>query len=295
MEIFMVEFTWHIAVEGYKWEKEEPKPGPNSGSSRQNPTDDEVIDEELIYLVPVSWRFRAYAPLEEFSGLFRTFAQTIPNEEGILDFANRHGNLGAELDARMKMEDPPEPPEECKTREEQEEWYVEEAKNWRRVDSLERWIKEIEQMQKCVNLWDKAQLGEVRDRSMQDVQGIINFELSSENVMVRFGQNRKLGGLGLQVIPKSLLGALWLQFALAVGGNKKYRACGTCGQWFELSPDIARTTKHFCSDACRSRAYRGRKERAQLLAAEGKSLKDIAEQLESEVKTVKGWLKQGRK
>jgi DNA-binding NarL/FixJ family response regulator len=41
--------------------------------------------------------------------------------------------------------------------------------------------------------------------------------------------------------------------------------------------------------ASRRRAYRGRKERAQLHAA-GKSIKEIAQELQSNTKTVKGWI-----
>jgi DNA-binding NarL/FixJ family response regulator len=60
----------------------------------------------------------------------------------------------------------------------------------------------------------------------------------------------------------------------------------------ELSPEIARTSRLFCSESCRARAYRERKEKAVQLAAEGKTPKEIAAELDSDVKTVKGWIKQ---
>jgi hypothetical protein len=98
----------------------------------------------------------------------------------------------------------------------------------------------------------------------------------------------------LDVLPDSLLSILWLQLALAIAGNKEYRRCYQCGRPFELAPDVNRTSRLTCSAACRNRAYRERQDRARQLHAEGKSFKQIARELESTVKTVKGWVT-GRK
>src|SRR5262249_54036749 len=77
------------------------------------------------------------------------------------------------------------------------------------------------------------------------------------------------------VVPSSLLGALWLQFHLAITGKKNYRQCAVCGTWFEISPKVNREAKLFCGDGCRSQAYRNRQKRAQQLHEEGKSFSDI--------------------
>ena len=63
--------------------------------------------------------------------------------------------------------------------------------------------------------------------------------------------------------PKNLLGAAWIQFEQAIGGEKKFRTCDGpgCGKWFELSPGVARADKIFCSDLCRVRAYQDRKKK----------------------------------
>src|SRR5262249_25883107 len=95
--------------------------------------------------------------------------------------------------------------------------------------------------------------------------------------------------------PKSLLGAMWLQFALAVGGDTQHRACPACGKWFAVAPDTVRANKFYCGESCRSRAYRARKEQARTLAGEGKPPKQIAEALATDVEKVKGWLKQPRR
>lgn len=56
----------------------------------------------------------------------------------------------------------------------------------------------------------------------------------------------------------TLLSALWLQFALAVTDDKTYPRCMVCQNRFEVSPATARADKRYCSNTCRSRAYRKR-------------------------------------
>src|SRR5206468_8187324 len=80
------------------------------------------------------------------------------------------------------------------------------------------------------------------------------------------------GRMALELVPRGLLGALWLQFALAVGGNKEFRQCGQCNTWFELSPETSRTNRLFCSGACRTRAHRLRQEQARAMRRQGKSI-----------------------
>lgn len=96
----------------------------------------------------------------------------------------------------------------------------------------------------------------------------------------------------LQFLPDSLLGALWLQFALAVSGEKAYRYCARsgCRTPFEVSPEAARTNRAFCSDACRYKAYRERQEEARRLHRQGVPFDRIAAQLGSDATTVEGWV-----
>ncbi len=112
---------------------------------------------------------------------------------------------------------------------------------------------------------------------------------------VAFLKDHKLGGLILQFMPTNLLGAIWLQFAQAISGSKKHRACAACGQRFEVSPDKFRKSKFYCGDACRARMYRSRKDQAQQLAAEGKTPKEIAATLDSDVKTINKWIQQRKR
>lgn len=89
----------------------------------------------------------------------------------------------------------------------------------------------------------------------------------------------------------SLWAAILLQFAQAIGGEHHYQQCPSCSRWFELAPGVNRANKQSCSDSCRQRLYRQRKERAVQLHQEGKTASEIARELDSDVTTVKGWLK----
>jgi hypothetical protein len=96
--------------------------------------------------------------------------------------------------------------------------------------------------------------------------------------------------LVLRQVPRSLLQAMWLQFAEAVSGGKKHHQCRGCLRWFEITPRGMRSTRFHCSDACRVRAHRRRQDLARRLRAEGNSWSEIARELETDVPTVKQWL-----
>jgi hypothetical protein len=75
-----------------------------------------------------------------------------------------------------------------------------------------------------------------------------------------------VGHHATELVPDSLLSALWLQFALAIAEDKRFRRCKQCGRWFQVYQDEDRRTarKEFCQDACKSRDYRLRREIRQL-------------------------------
>ncbi len=123
------------------------------------------------------------------------------------------------------------------------------------------------------------------------VQRWINEHLK-KNAAPRLLYNLDLGSQVVNIVPHNLIGAMWLQFAEAIAGNKHHRPCKECGTWFEISTEEdGRTARRvFCSDACKSRDYRGRKDQAERLKGEGKTLKDIAKELDTDTETVKNWL-----
>ena len=99
-------------------------------------------------------------------------------------------------------------------------------------------------------------------------------------------QNR----LNLRIVPKNLMGAMWLQFARGIDANKDYRRCRACGDWFEISLEANRPTRFFCKDACRYKFYRERIAAAQQLHSEGVSIEAIAERLDTDTASVEGWI-----
>ncbi len=95
-----------------------------------------------------------------------------------------------------------------------------------------------------------------------------------------------------QISPHTLLGALWLQFSQAVSGDKSFQSCIQCGKLFEIAQG-RRKSRMFCSDACRFKAYRERQTKARELHSQGVSIENIAQELDSKPKTIKGWLGKG--
>jgi DNA-binding NarL/FixJ family response regulator len=244
------DFQWPVAVNGYKWHADS--------------------DLGMITLVPVKeWPLRHYKPLKEFTGLFRTFAELKPDKETILAFANRYGPMGFAADRHKKQSGG--------------------AASRRCEDRFEAWVQEVHDMQVAIALSDRVKEGNVQADEVETLrQAVDNHILNA--VSVRLLNEPDRGGLVLKMRPYTLRGALWLQLAQAVSAGKDFRPCGACGKWFELTPDIARKNRLFCSEACRSRAHRAKKEKAVELLAAGKSEKEIADELATTVKVVRGWL-----
>ena len=61
------------------------------------------------------------------------------------------------------------------------------------------------------------------------------------------------GELRIFIWPPSLIAAMWLQFALAIDGDRQYRTCAECGRWFEIGGGIKRTDSETCDASCRKR------------------------------------------
>lgn len=60
--------------------------------------------------------------------------------------------------------------------------------------------------------------------------------------------------------PQSLLNMMWYQFARSMERGAQFRKCDHCGIWFELTTTRGRSERAYCSNSCRQKAYRARKE-----------------------------------
>jgi DNA-binding NarL/FixJ family response regulator len=100
----------------------------------------------------------------------------------------------------------------------------------------------------------------------------------------------------LSFAPASLLAAMWLQFALAIAGDKPFVACKFCGRFFEISTEQTgfRTHREFCSDSCKTMDYRRRKRMALRLASEGCAIGQIARDLKTKPATVRAFIRAAR-
>jgi hypothetical protein len=108
--------------------------------------------------------------------------------------------------------------------------------------------------------------------------------LSTRFVLAGPGERR------LAVLPGRLVDAMWLQFGQAVCQHKRYRRCSVCQDWFELSPEVARTNRLFCGVGCKNRAYRSRLGKARELYLAGKAVEEIARELDSDPATIRRWI-----
>lgn len=307
----MIDFVWPVPTAGYRWcrrngedlvEVADDAPSDPAASEFLVPVTDGRFRDALPDDAPeCAWYiFRDTHPLRDHTGLFREFAATRRTRAAIKRFANRYGNLG-EFDVLGELDDPNEsiePPGDVETMEDYAEWVRTTQGEYRRADSGDRWRAEVERMRRCVASWDVARTTGHPAERMAEVLQTINNALWEHRVgpAVSFAAKpprdpRKR--VGLRFVPVSLAGALWAQFAQAVVGDYDHQQCAECSEWFAVNPEASRTSRIYCGDACRARHYRAKKASARRLHRAGRPLKSIAEELETDVATLRGWLEPG--
>jgi hypothetical protein len=273
---------------------------------------------------------RVYHPLEEETGLFRTFADLEPVPDAFLSFTRAYGRLGVNV---------------ChvKPTAGQPGFFAERVEAWRmRVI----WLKFL------VGLWDLARAGDrpglaeyirwngseatvhIPPERPACVMHLADTYIGSPDTLIDVAKpdtplyddrtgplltpgdsvslamafcaaalNAELGRTVaprlawsveqrpvLVVRPKTLWGAMVLQFTTAIDGQRQFQRCPACGRWFVLEPGINRANKLACSGSCRTVLYRRRQERARQMHAAGKTARHIAKELGSTVDKVKKWI-----
>ena len=112
-----------------------------------------------------------------------------------------------------------------------------------------------------------------------------------ENTSARLLYDPPSDELGVHIVPRNLLGALYIQAAEAAAGDRQYRRCEQCSTWFAITRDLTRNDRLYCSNACRSKSYRRRQDEARRLRKEGLSPSAIARKLHAkDTQTVRSWL-----
>lgn len=163
--------------------------------------------------------------------LHRIFAECPPDAERILLLAGRYGLLTVSIPrtpapGQIVKADvlPPEP--------------------------VEIWRKEIQALRACVELWDS-----IGDQESKTVREQLNRKISDHLARVPF--YLRASEQGFRYCPATLHAALWQRFAAEVAGLIHPVRCPApnCGRWF-LRGNLAHSDKHFCSNACKNRAFR---------------------------------------
>jgi len=241
-------------------------------------------------------------PTDDDGALFRNFARLEPTKEAIAEFANRYGLLWSEL--------PGVPFGEWEFEIRTMQFLVgvwdaalENDKKFLsqhfRPDQRGRFLYPYPDTIACYCRYGSAPPSEVHDiieRGGRPSQVARHYVINAINSRLaalgaNVGRLTKESNFRLTIQPRSLLGALWLQFAESIGTHKSFRKCEVCGRYMEISPDVNRADRRFCSDACRNRALRYRRKVAQQMREDGETLREISKATGSDMDTIKQWLK----
>jgi hypothetical protein len=298
-------FQWSAPKAGFEWE-------PGDWVAEETHA---TASSLLVVLKARETAQSTYAPLQQETGLFRELAEVPPTQEGILAFANRYGNLGlvAYYAAAGSMHDEQE---YGRFGEPLESWIQEIAAMKEAVELLDlvrrrdetalsrklRWrAKPVEGTPPCWVYESSAGSvpvhGGTSPYTPADIfapaLGLLTRWVNERlwgNTTLSLASDRTEGKPLLEIKVGTLRIALWVQLAQAIVQPADYRRCKTCGRWFAVPDDLRKADQVFCQDACKSKDYRDRKAKAQEMMAEGKSAKVIAEEIQTDVATVKKWI-----
>jgi hypothetical protein len=288
----MTAFRWTVAEGGYRWTDKK------TGDGRQR-----VLEAKAPGSHPPAL---SYNPLRDRPGLFRDFGLLNATETAIAEFADRNGLLGGVRPDTFSQIPEPFSLWAGQIRAMKAAIDLKELLRRKDAESLGSWIawesdgagnvfvyatwaggKELISSSRVgVDILEQFPTGDLLGPARSFLESLVNRNVA-ERVQFRL-RHHESGNASLASWPRNLLGALWLQFAEYHAG-KELRWCVECTKCFAIR-ERARSDVQYCSVACRNRAYRKRQEQARALHAEGKTAKQIAQEIESDVKTVKRWI-----
>lgn len=247
-----------------------------------------LVDPDIRHSELNDWQWTF--PLRDLRfDLHQKFANVPPTPDGIMKFANKHGRLGGDLTETLPIADPESGVQFIHHAEREEDWLdeitamCEAVQIWdtireKRTANLNPRYKRqgditlvdmtpftLDEHRKHFILVPsknspRAVFDQVKIRDSSNftpailaLQKIINQRLAEKNrVATKLRWNLDTKKLELYGVPTCLIGAIWLDLALAIIGNIHYRNCEhtRCRQPFAVPPK-ARKKKLFCSDKCR--------------------------------------------
>lgn len=274
--------TWRLPAHGFAWVE---------ATRLVNRSRDTFLVEQQV---SPPHKYKLYDPLRACTGLFRVLAEIPPTQGGVLGFANKYGQLGGRFSetvsilGRSRVSRPGQPVLLAKG-ETLGAWTKEIStmkaliRLWdaaRRGDTatIEKWIHwrkgEVTYDFK-VGQYHAGGILAAPDHFPEILEGLVhedvvqpawhllqcelNARLAEHPPMPYLVWNQDRSELRVRLKPISLISALWLQFAFAVGENYSYRTCAACGMWFQVGPGgNMRADAKYCSNACRQQQYRER-------------------------------------
>ena len=201
---------------------------------------------------PTASRSRWYFPADNPT-LFHRFGSVEPTKEGIIEFAEKFGELGT--------------------------YYGGPDEDEKMGDSFREWKGELREFKIEYDLWralkknDEGSLQSIYSterrlrprpgRSLHEsawreiATGITSaFDRLVSGIQSKVSLKPEHTGLILVFEPGSLIAFIWLQFAQAVTTSDRWKFCDFCGEPFKPESMKAR----FCSDSHRQMAYHKRKQ-----------------------------------
>jgi uncharacterized protein (UPF0335 family) len=269
MSIFKAEIV--IDPDGYEWinYQEALEPG--------DPEFDLGEYERAIALTGRSWiKMRSmllekgeasfpappYDPFVTEPALFRIFAALDPNPEAILRFVHEYGDVST----------------------------LEQIIHDEETNTLADWREKIEEMRSTVKQADSLIQGASRSgRDSKQVATIINDILAWSELHPAAGLLPN-GRVAIQMVAHDLWSAMRLQLAESIINRKQFRECEHCRKPFEVSPQVNRSDRRFCSANCRVKTSQQRRRHAIAMHESGDSMRDIAKVTGSDMKTLRKWL-----
>jgi hypothetical protein len=282
MRVALEQFRWECFLGGYEWQ--------SVGASVPFVEAADTRSERVLTKCATPEMTRVYCPLIEYATLFREFAALTPSEASFVAFANAFGHLGVAPGATAAVG--------SRIVAEPLSRWVAEWTTLRNVvhvlDAVQ--AHDHARLVDCLIIGDTSAALDLRiDGALQKATPIADAshlrpwlwrhatraDTSTERLArlargwLQTAITTAIGSPGmvsaqvlfndaaeqheLQVVPESLMGAIWLQCARVLTLNLSFRPCRHCGKALEVSPEARRPNARYCHDGCKVAAFRERK------------------------------------
>jgi hypothetical protein len=307
-------FRWRVTEGGYRWE-DLPILGREGREDEAKPT--RVLTDGIPFGQP--YGRTEYSPLT-VGDLFLEFAATPATDDGILEFANQRGLLGESVSVvwpkrpggkslhlgsaeprdlwRRSIEDMHRAVNLWQLASSRDAAGLARLLTWKAEGANKGWF--YRETPPAVGSLSAPvtpakgipnEPGDIVTPARLLIQRWINASLLKHASPLLLW-NPDSGKQVIRIVPKNLLGAMWLQFARAMAGEASYRQCKACGKWLTISTQDHgyNTNREFCSAACRQKDHRAKVKEARRLQAAGRTVRQIAKHFDTTTDTIKNWL-----